>query len=557
MHKLEGHPETLANRAKDLSASAVAIQDASEALFSLGFSSYGESIDAITDKADDLAEKLKSVHARYRDTASALTSYAIDLQQAHALADDAISDFNSNGTYAQHAISEADELRRERRLLEDSDPASPKLDTIDDDIRDWNNARARYENHQHDATAQWNRAQNKLNEAAEVAISRIDAALSSTNDGFLDHVGDFLGNIAGVLAAVALWVAQVLKTIVDNIETIILIVVGALIVIALLMVLSVWLVLVAPILAAINLLLLLTFLVPGMESWRTQLVALLVSVAIPAVGALLLWRIGSDIFAPDLEVGKVDPRDWDDPKARDALHDANRISGLYTVSDYMYAEGLADTMGGEDRTVINIMKVVGPDGVERWVVTLPSTQDWEFSNGDTGAVNDLDSNLALMLTPEMQTRYERAVLEAMSQAGIDSNDPVMLVGFSQGGIMAGNLASNSSLGYNIDAVLSYGAPIDAMNIPQSTRVLNIQHDNVGLSTGDVVPLLDFTSPAPNTANHVSVVVPAYDGTVDYSSHSNDKYRETAIYSPAMSGYQDFFSDFSGTVVDSEQFECNE
>ncbi len=80
---------------------------------------------------------------------------------------------------------------------------------------------------------------------------------------------------------------------------------------------------------------------------------------------------------------------------------------------------------------------------------------------DTGATNDLDSNLALMLTPELQTQYERAVMQAMQDAGIDpgpNGDPVMLVGFSQGGIMAGHLAANRSSAYNFEAVMACGSP---------------------------------------------------------------------------------------------------
>ena len=71
----------------------------------------------------------------------------------------------------------------------------------------------------------------------------------------------------------------------------------------------------------------------------------------------------------------------------------------------------------------------------------------------------------------------------MQQAGVGPNDPVMLVGFSQGGIMAGHLAAYNS-DDNWDAVVVAGAPIDSMPIPSTTTVVSVQH------SGDPVPRLD-------------------------------------------------------------------
>jgi len=552
MDPLPGNPTALASRADDLSQSALAIQDAAEALFALGFAGTSEAISVIAEKADELADKLKNVHTRYSGTASALATFAVDLQSAHALANDAISDENSNGRAALNASNEINDLRDERRRVEDDDPASPKLEKIDDEMRDWANARDRYERYQYDATQQYARAQTALNTAAEQAISKIDTALSSTNDGFWDHVGDFFANIGDVLASIGTWIVEVLKTIVD----VILITLGAIVVLLLAVLLLASILttmfMLLPILLLIGGVLLVTLLVPGLESWRTQVLALLVGVAIPFVGVWLLWRVGSDIFAPDPTVTILDRKDIESAESRTAYDKANGTDGLYSLEDYVAAEGLTDTMGKEDRGVVDIRKVVGPDGEERWVVTLPSTQDWSAGvNGDSSATNDLDSNLALMLTPEQQTQYERAVLKAMEMAGIGPNDPVMLVGFSQGGIMAGHLAANRSNAYNFEAVLVYGAPIDAMNIPESTRVLSIQH------TGDPVPMLDLTDPKPNTPNHTTVQLDAQDGTIGMGAHNNDKYYETAAYSDGLAPYQDYFEEFSGTVTEQNQFTWQE
>lgn len=551
MDPLPGNPTLLAQRTDDLSASARAIKDAAEALFALGFTGSSEALDFIADEADELARDVQAAHERYDGTASALATYVVELQAAHDKADDAASELQFSSRQADDADDSLTELRERRERVENADPNDPTLTSIDDRIGDYLTTRETYELRQQDAWSKYAQAQRDLDDAAEKAIRRIDSAISDTNDGFWDHVGDFFSDLGDFFTAVAQWVGDVLKAIVTGILIAIAAVVALVIVIVLITAMLAWIALVFPLLVGIGGLLLLSFLIPGLESWRTQLLAVLISVAVPLIGGLLLWRIFSDLLAPDPIVTRLDPRDLVTDKARDAQADATSIDELDSLQDYFEAEGLTDAMGGEDRSVVDIRKVIGPDGVERWVVTLPSTQDWLVSHGDTGATNDLDSNLALMLTPAQRTQYERAVLDAMNQAGISATDPVMLVGFSQGGIMAGHLAANRSSEYNFAAVLAYGAPIDAMNIPSSTQVLSVQH------TGDVVPTLDLTNPQSNTDNHVTVQVDAHDGTIGVSSHANDKYQDTAANSDALEPYQHYFDDFSGEVVDQQQYTWQE
>ena len=176
-------------------------------------------------------------------------------------------------------------------------------------------------------------------------------------------------------------------------------------------------------------------------------------------------------------------------------------------------------------------KIIGADGTVSWRIVLPSTQDWQalapfmsdedlsrFSAmQDSGAVNDVDSNMALVLFPSLRTQYERAVLEAMDQAGVrggPDGDPVMLVGFSQGGILAGHLAANRSDRYNFDAIVVCGAPIDNMPIPDSTRVISVQHE------GDPVPTLDFFTAPPQRDNWQTITDTAPGDPTDVSQIHN-------------------------------------
>jgi hypothetical protein len=218
--------------------------------------------------------------------------------------------------------------------------------------------------------------------------------------------------------------------------------------------------------------------------------------------------------------------------------------------------GVLDNDGGRDSTVIEIVQVFNDDGTPRldehgnpmWRITLPSTMDWQLikdgAAGDGGAVNDLGSNLALIMDPALKAAYERAVLQAMRDAGIGPDDPVMLAGWSQGGILAGAIASDPASGFNVTAIAVAGSPIDHMPIPDSVAVLAFQHD------GDAVPRLDGAPPQQGanwvTVNQGSGGTDYPHNIADYAGTAADPARYAADH-PAIEGVLDaqspFFSDY--------------
>ena len=68
----------------------------------------------------------------------------------------------------------------------------------------------------------------------------------------------------------------------------------------------------------------------------------------------------------------------------------------------------------------------------------------------------------------------RMVEEAMKQAGIGKDEPVALVGHSQGGIVAAALASDLKDSYTIDHVVTAGSPVANHPIPPKTWVTSIE-----------------------------------------------------------------------------------
>jgi hypothetical protein len=73
----------------------------------------------------------------------------------------------------------------------------------------------------------------------------------------------------------------------------------------------------------------------------------------------------------------------------------------------------------------------------------------------------------------------RAVREAMDDAGITSSSPVVLNGYSQGGLVAALIASSGA--YNVAGVVTFGAPAGQVALPATIPVLTVRHSD------DIVP----------------------------------------------------------------------
>ncbi len=120
---------------------------------------------------------------------------------------------------------------------------------------------------------------------------------------------------------------------------------------------------------------------------------------------------------------------------------------------------------------------------------------------------DLSGNLNLVAGNP--TAAAESVTRAMENAGIPQGSPVMLVGHSQGGIIAAQLASDPAFveRYGVSHVMTYGAPIDHMQLAPGVQGLQVQHHN------DVVPRLDL-------------------GGVDlFGGHPNDRVPTVTLDSP--------------------------
>jgi hypothetical protein len=192
--------------------------------------------------------------------------------------------------------------------------------------------------------------------------------------------------------------------------------------------------------------------------------------------------------------------------------------------------GVGDLMRGVDRLdpakgappgTVRVVAVTGVGGRRGWIVEIPGTQSWAPRPGTDPF--DLTGNLHGEAGEP--TAASALVVAAMAAAGIPAGDPVMLVGHSQGGIVAAGLACDPAFRerYRVTHLVVAGAPVAAARIPSSVSVLSLEHDH------DLVSRLDGR-PKPDRPGWVTVsraVEPAGAGPDAAASHDLAGYAETA------------------------------
>lgn len=121
---------------------------------------------------------------------------------------------------------------------------------------------------------------------------------------------------------------------------------------------------------------------------------------------------------------------------------------------------------------------------QRFIVYIPGTQNLNLN--PSGNPFDMRSNLQLMagqLSPSA-----RATELAMRRAGIGENDQVMLVGHSQGGLIALNLAERATSGqlpFRIEHAVTFGTPTGLHSAKGLPNVVSFENRS------DLVPQLDL------------------------------------------------------------------
>lgn len=150
-----------------------------------------------------------------------------------------------------------------------------------------------------------------------------------------------------------------------------------------------------------------------------------------------------------------------------------------SASDAMALVASSTPAGGSRAATVTIQRIDRPDGARSWVIAVPGTQ----SAGVAGR-NPFDMRTNLELVGGVPDGVSAAVERAMVLAGIGAEEPVLLAGHSQGGMVAAGLAAGLAGRYDVRAVLTAGSPDASPPVPPGAQVLHLER------ASDAVPVLD-------------------------------------------------------------------
>ena len=159
---------------------------------------------------------------------------------------------------------------------------------------------------------------------------------------------------------------------------------------------------------------------------------------------------------------------------------------------------VADLSTGPDSPgngTIEIQTITLPDGTVRHVLYLPGTDDFNAPWESDSDVRDLESDLDAMTG--QADAYQQGILDALHQAGVRPDEPMMVVGHSLGGMEAAGMLATDH-GYHVTDVVTAGAPTAQLDgYPEGSHVLSLEQE------GDIVPQLDG-APNPDSVAQTAV-----------------------------------------------------
>jgi hypothetical protein len=276
---------------------------------------------------------------------------------------------------------------------------------------------------------------------------------------------------------------------------------------------------------------------------------------ISPAGAAIWAALGAPLTVPQAAAGLAQLYPDGRPKVTDLGPDSSILArtpprDLADLMTGLDARNKADGSQIDVRTVETAM----PDGTvtKSYIVDIPGTKVWN-GPGFEPNINDLGTNLHAV--GNEVSSYERAVEQALARAGVRPGDPVMLIGHSQGGIVAAHSAADfvNTGRYNVTNVVTAGSPVGEIDIPTSVQVLSIENKH------DIVPHLDSAS-NPDRSNRTTVIVDNQTGTIGENHGIGTTYLPAAhgvdaSADPSVRAYLDSADGFfTGTTVTTTRYQ---
>jgi hypothetical protein len=181
------------------------------------------------------------------------------------------------------------------------------------------------------------------------------------------------------------------------------------------------------------------------------------------------------------------------------------------------AESFPDPQNDPNGEQIRIDRYVEAGKPDRFDVYIAGTVT--FDPKTHGQPFDLTSDLNGV--GGRQSASYQAVVSAMHQAGISSESPVVLNGYSQGGLLASQVAASGA--FNVHGVVTFGAPSAQVELPASIPVLTVRNAE------DLVPATSGYDVNPNAVVVERPVFAATPVPSDWAvpAHRLSYYQETA------------------------------
>ena len=220
MSTLPGEPTALKTKVEGLITSANSIQSAIDGLSKFVTTSNSLAVAATYGQVKSAKKSLEAAHGRYLNTGLALREYQTVLADCHKRADAAAArekSANQQRNDAQRTVSAT-----KKRLQQLQSSHAPTVN-VTNAQNAYNQARAserRAAKAATDAATEIAQIVEEVDEAASRAISKIDTAISSTNDNLIDKINQFIANVGKALADISNWVTT-LKDLIDKIADVI------------------------------------------------------------------------------------------------------------------------------------------------------------------------------------------------------------------------------------------------------------------------------------------------------------------------------------------------
>ena len=202
-------------------------------------------------------------------------------------------------------------------------------------------------------------------------------------------------------------------------------------------------------------------------------------------------------------------------------------TGAATPRTVLPPRGFGDLAGRiptpePDGAQVVIEKYVDADGGNRYAVFVAGTID--SSPSATTEPWDLTSDVRAVVGSD--SAAVRAAELAMVEAGIGQNDPVLIAGYSLGGIVAREVAERGT--FAVQDVVTLGAPVGQIALSDGVSAVSVEHNE------DLIAAMGGHPRSPAEGGLEPLVVRRFlfdelDGSADevFAAHGLDDYRETA------------------------------